>query len=85
MRRFGGSGVGRRGGGRHKISQVHGHVVGAGRDRGRGRWRCRRRRGRRLRAVGGRGRPVELGGLVQRGLDDGRHARVGVPERGAAP
>lgn len=54
--------------------QVGGHGVGRG---VRGRLRRRRRHG----AVDGQ---VILGGLVQGGLHDGRHARVGVPERGAA-
>lgn len=86
QRRLSGDGGGRRrglvhgrstGGGR--TSRQGGHVVGGRRCRD-GRWRGHGRGG----TVGGHGRTVVLGGLVQSGLDDGRNARVGVPESGAA-
>lgn len=64
--------------GRHRGRQVHGHVIG-GRRLGGGR-RVPRRHG----AVRRSGRPVVLGRLFKGCPNDGRHARVRVPERGAA-
>lgn len=72
-RRFGGRSGGRTG--HHR-----GHRVG-GRRRRDGRRRGGHGRGG---PVGARGRAVVLSRLVQSGLYDGRHARVGVPERRAA-
>jgi len=71
--------VRRRSGGRGRAGHQGDHVVRGGSCRD-GRRRGHGRGG----AVSGHGRTIVLGGLVQSGLDDGRNARVGVPERSAA-